>query len=164
MIGLHYDLAHGESTFPEYQLKALYVVNFGHYTRWPDDSPRNSMKLCIIGHFPFQNYFSTESLKKFPIKKKIIVERLEVGAQLDDCQVVFISEKEQENLIDILLKTKGKPILTVGESTDFIDQGGIIYLKIVKETVKFEINLEAQRDAGIVLSSRLLALASKVYE
>ncbi len=150
--------------FPEYQIKALFMLNFGHYTKWPKSiKTEEELHLCIVGFYPFENYFSAKNLKKIPIKRSINIKKLRSIDSFDGCQVVFISQKEEASLKQILDRTRGKPLLTVGESPNFIRNGGVVYLKIVGETVTFEVNLDAQREAGIILSSRFLDLATKVY-
>jgi len=151
-------------SFPEYQVKALFVVNFGFYTRWPEkDKNHEGLEFCVIGYYPFSNYFSKENIDKFPIKTSIHVRKLKLTDSTDGCQMLFISQNEEANVPSIIKQVADKPILTIGESNNFIESGGIILLTIDNEVVTFEINLEAQRKAGIVLSSRFLSLAKKVY-
>ena len=49
--------------------------------------------------------------------------------------------------------------MTVGESADFLQQGGIIAFVIDGSYVRFAINTEAADHAGLKISSRLLQLA-----
>ena len=50
-------------------------------------------------------------------------------------------------------------LLTVGESPGFIERGGIINLVEVDGHIRFQINQKAARQAGLIVSSRLLTLA-----
>ncbi len=54
---------------------------------------------------------------------------------------------------------KGLPILTIGDSPNFARRGGIINFILVDDKVRFEINVEAAKQANINISSRLLSLA-----
>ncbi len=50
-------------------------------------------------------------------------------------------------------------LLTVGETPGFLEHGGIINLVEVQGRIRFEINQEAAKRAGLTVSSRLLRLA-----
>ena len=53
-------------------------------------------------------------------------------------------------------------MLTVGESPDFLDQGGMINFLIKDGSVRFEINLEPVRIARLKLDVNLLRVAVSV--
>ena len=53
-------------------------------------------------------------------------------------------------------------VLTIGESPDFLREGGIINLLLVGRRVRFEVNPDAAARAGLRLSSQLLQLAVAV--
>ena len=55
-------------------------------------------------------------------------------------------------------------ILTVGESDEFAQHGGVIGFIIQDETVRFVVNAEARDRAGLRISSRMLSLAAAVYD
>jgi len=55
-------------------------------------------------------------------------------------------------------------VLTVGEEEKFIEQGGLIRFLLDDNRVRFDINDLSARKAGLKISSRLLALASHVWE
>jgi hypothetical protein len=54
------------------------------------------------------------------------------------------------------------PILTVGDDSRFLDEGGDIQLKIVAGRVRFEVNAAAASRVGLKISSQLLQLALAV--
>ena len=49
----------------------------------------------------------------------------------------------------LALLHQGRPVLTVGESPRFIRDGGMINLLLIRNTVRFEVNLEAASRAGL---------------
>jgi hypothetical protein len=53
-------------------------------------------------------------------------------------------------------------VLTVGESEDFVQAGGMIGFFLEDNKVRFEINLNATERAKLKISARLLALAKTV--
>jgi hypothetical protein len=54
---------------------------------------------------------------------------------------------------------KWLPILTIGDAPGFAKRGGIINFTLEENRVRFEVNVEAAKNAVLTISSRLLALA-----
>ncbi|NJN05898.1 MAG: YfiR family protein [Rhodobacteraceae bacterium] len=63
---------------------------------------------------------------------------------------------------ETLAALKGRPILTVGDFHPFAARGGMIGLVQRDSRLAFEVNVDAAKDAGLTLSSRLLQLATLV--
>jgi hypothetical protein len=55
-------------------------------------------------------------------------------------------------------------VLTVADRPGFLEEGGVIELKLSGGRVRFDINLAAAREAGLRLSSQLLQLADRVVQ
>ena len=55
-------------------------------------------------------------------------------------------------------------MLTVSDMEGFAEAGGVIGLMKTDEKIRFEINLLAAKEAGLVISSRLLSLALAIYD
>jgi hypothetical protein len=53
-------------------------------------------------------------------------------------------------------------VLTIAEAPDFASRGGIIALVLQDSRVRFIVNVQAAAQAGLSISSRLLALATVV--
>lgn len=80
----------------------------------------------------------------------------------DDCRVVFVSSPTRAKVQQVLQALDGLPIITVGEMPEFSALGGMINLINTGPTVKFKVNMQRARAAGLSLSSRMLALAVAV--
>ena len=63
----------------------------------------------------------------------------------------------------ILSRVATKNILTVGETEEFLQQGGIVRFVMVEDAVRFELFLDNAERARLQISSRLLLLARPVY-
>jgi len=53
-------------------------------------------------------------------------------------------------------------VLTVGDGTNFVHDGGIIGFILEDRRIRFDINLRAATNAGLKMSSRLLTVARYV--
>jgi hypothetical protein len=76
---------------------------------------------------------------------------------------VFLSHAADKWLAAVIETLLGLPVLTVtDEAKDFEKTGGIINLITVDNKVRFEINQDAARRAGLRISSPLLKLAVRI--
>jgi hypothetical protein len=148
---------HAQEISQEYQIKAAYLYNFLKYVDWPEPIKRTFM-ICVAGQNPFGSVLdgltSNERVRGNPVKTKIIL-GFEPG-----CDVIFTPRTS--NIPAYLQGAAGMPILTVGETPRFIEQGGIVNFFLENGRVRFEINRNAAERAGLRFSSRLLQLAKIV--
>ena len=78
------------------------------------------------------------------------------------CQILFVNSSERQRFRSLAASLKGSGILTVGETPGFVDDGGIINLKLEDGKIRFEINVDAAEQAELSVSSKLLSLAQIV--
>lgn len=149
----------------EYQVKALCLLNFIKYVEWPAEASPGSnspIRIGILGENRFGNNLNKVVEDKRIAGHEIIIEKITSAEQWKNCQVLFISASEQDRLPEILEQLKTSPILTVGETSQFIGQGGMVNFVKKDGKIRFEINLDATRAAHLQVSSQLLRLADKV--
>lgn len=139
----------------EYRVKAAFLYNFVKYVEWPE--PRSSrIKICVAGQNPFgtvlEDVLRDERVRGTPLFTETILE------PLPGCHVLFTPKTSRIPVY--LTAAAGAPILTVGETPDFIERGGIIRFYLDSgSNVRFEINRAAADRANLRISSRLLQLA-----
>jgi hypothetical protein len=149
----------------EYHVKAAFLFHFVQLVEWPAGSLGNDINpvtLCTIGEDPFRGDLETTLAKKNLGTRPLRVRHLKQTEDFQGCQVLFVSGREAAHLGHLLQELKDGPILTVGESDGFVEQGGMIGFLLVDDKVRFEINLEAAERARLKISSRLLLLAKTV--
>ena len=78
--------------------------------------------------------------------------------------VVFIPASAEEQIGTILEALGDSPTLTVGETDGFATRGGVMNFVIVKNKVRFEINMQAADRAGLKISSQLLRVGILVRD
>jgi len=148
----------------EYSVKAAFLYNFPKFVEWPADASGedSSFLLGVLGDDPFGESLDQIVGGKTVNGRRIVVRRLKWGEDLRQCQMLFISSSEQRRLPQIFARLKGASVLTVGETDQFVNQGGIIRLVIADGKVRFDINAGAAKQARLRLSSKLLSLARAV--
>jgi hypothetical protein len=161
--------AQNTSGSSEYLIKAGFIYNFANLVQWPSTSfaqPDSPIVIVILGedHFGTTLDHALEGKKvnarPFVIKRARSVFELQrtLGPQ-KDCQILYVSSSEMPHLGEAIQVLKGAPVLTIGETPGFARSGGIINLILEDNKVRFEVNVEAAKEADLNLSSRLLALA-----
>ena len=91
--------------------------------------------------------------------RRFVIKRVKWGMDLKDCDILFIGSSEAAHLEEVLHSLRGTPVLTIGETPGFAKRGCIINLTVEDNKVRFEVNLDAAKQADLNISSRLLALA-----
>jgi YfiR/HmsC-like len=150
----------------EYQLKAAFVFNFAKFVDWPPSvysGPQSPFAICILGTDPFGSVIDDALRGKTIGDHPVVVRREKEVAAARHCQIVFISASEKHRLPDVLGSLKGANVLVVGDVDGFAAAGGAIELTLQEGHVRFAINPGAADEAGLRISSKLLALATIVH-
>jgi hypothetical protein len=93
--------------------------------------------------------------------REVVVRRIAGAPPAADCQVAYLGRGADRRRV--LPAWRGRPVLVVGDGDGFAADGGTVGFVIVDGTVRFEVNLAAARADGLQISSRVLALATRVY-
>jgi hypothetical protein len=150
---------------PEYNAKAGFLVAFPSYVTWPPDasaSATSPVVLCVLGADPFGDVLDQTAAARIAARP-LQVRRIQAPAESAGCQIVFIGRGETAQEADWLAALKARPVLTVGESGKTVERGGAVEFGAVRDRVAFEVSLRAAEQAGLKVSSDLLAHARKVY-
>lgn len=146
----------------EYDVKAAFLFNFTKFVEWPPaafadaDQP---LSLCVLGRDPFGGILDDMVRGESVGGRRLVVRRLERNADLRPCHVLFVAGSEGARAARILAPLKDGHVLTVGESTGFLEAGGLLRFVLVETRVRFEINRQAIDRSPLMLSSKLLRLA-----
>jgi hypothetical protein len=149
----------------EYRAKANYLANFASFVEWPAEalpSGNTPFLVCVFGEFSFGT-----SLAELTRGTTVHGRRLEIRwvhkiQELSACQVLFVSRSVRKSYDQVLEAARGKMVLTVGETPEFLDAGGILTFAGKQGAIQFDVNLAAANKAHLRISSQLLALARRV--
>jgi len=144
------------------QVEAAYLFNFGRFVRWPEAASQGPMVVCVAGQEAVQELLERmvagEQIEGRPLE----VKRLDSTEEAGSCSIVFLGGGDRDWLDTYLGAAAGKPVLTVGESQDFLERGGIIQFVLTGDHVRFSVNLNAAKRSSLQLSSELLKVAVSV--
>lgn len=149
----------------EYQLKAVFLFNFIQFVEWPDAAfpdAGSPVRIGILGDDPFGQAMETAVQGETIHNRRLVVERSRRVEDIQGCHLIFLCKSENRRLREILARLDGRPVLTVSDLDGFARRGGVIAFYSDGKKVRFEINGETARQAGLKLSSQLLELGKIV--
>ena len=151
----------------DYQVKAAFLVNFPKYVDWPTTAfsgTNTSITVAVFGDDNVANEFQNMIQSGLVIDgHPVILKRIKSDVEITgSCQILFVANSERSRVSAILEKLKGSPVLLVGDSDNFLEQGGMINMVPKNRKVRLQINLGAAREASLKISSRLLVAADVV--
>ena len=143
------------------EVKAAYLFKFFSFVEWPDEATNGDYRLGVLGDSPILPVL--EKLAGREVRgRRLVVHHFRRLDELEYCHILFVAPSAPGGLDRLLDRLAGVPTLTVGEQASFAEQGGMVGFFLEEKRVRFAINLDVSRDAGLSISSNLLRLA-KVY-
>ena len=144
----------------EYQVKAAFLYNFMKFIEWPSSDTRSAgFVICVVGRDPFYEALEAVVKGKQANGREIVVRQLERDHDPQACHSVFIPDSDSKRSAEILERIRHAAVLTVGEGSRFLSEGGLIRLYIDDNHVRFQIDGAGARRVGLKVSSQLLSLA-----
>jgi hypothetical protein len=162
----------------EYEVKAVYLYNFGRFVQWPAAGPASApanpqaptpnataadlFTICVLGRDPFGPVLDTTLAGELIDGRKLVAKRITATRDAAHCRIIFIGSSEAPRIKEILNSLEKSSVLTVSDMPDFINNGGMIQFVLKDNKVRFEVNLIAAEKAGLTVSSQLLKVATAI--
>jgi hypothetical protein len=147
---------------PEYRLKAGFIYNFALFTEWPPETGA-TLNLCILGDDPFGPAIDALAGKAVGARHLAVL-RPSVSMPLTACQIIFIASSVAADISRLTATLNGVAALIIADSAGAAERGAIINMNVIDGRTTFEVNLDAARNAHLILSSKLLRLATRVLQ
>ena len=149
----------------EYQLKAVFLFNFAQFVEWPPQAfpdAQTPLVIGVLGRDPFGAYLDETVRGERVNNRSLVVQRYGRVDDINTCHILFISRSEGDRLEQILVRLRGRNILTVDDAEGFAPPGVMIRLVTVENKIRLRINLEVVQAADLRISSKLLRPAEIV--
>jgi hypothetical protein len=149
----------------EYHSKANYISKFPSFVDWPGEAFASGpapFLICVLGDYPFGISLSELTAGQTFRNHRDEVRWIHSPVESRSCQLLFVSKSERKRYSQLFDAVRDQMILTVGETPDFLDAGGVIAFSMPGETIQFDVNLPAATKAHLKIGSQLLALARHV--
>jgi len=147
-------------------VEAAFLRNFTRYITWPKNAFAGNLspwRICILGDDPFGRILEetfdgrTEQGRSFEIFRADSIE------ELPQCQIVFVAYKSSATRRAALAHLRHQPVLTVGDASDFLQEGGIICFDI-SDHVNFSINLDQAHSVSLIIQTKMLEVSHEVVK
>ena len=147
--------------FSEYEVKAALLYRAAKFVRWNSDAEarRNlSFRICVLGSARTVDTISKLEGKRIN-SRDVDVRRVTAGtARSERCDVLFFSENEDVDPVSVVEGLQ-RPVLTVGESREFVEASGVMSMLLIDNRMQILINQQAAEASDIEFSSQLLRMA-----
>jgi hypothetical protein len=157
--------AHAADAPTEYQVKAAFLFNFAKYVDWPPQAFADAtapLVIGLVGADAIGDDLAKTIAGRSVNNRPLTVQRLPADADFKGCHLLFVGAAERHRQAEILGKVKGASILSVGEADNFLEQGGVMNFVKRDNRIRFQVNLDAARQAQLNVSSKLLGVAESI--
>lgn len=146
----------------EATLKTAFLRNFAEFVHWPGEQ-EGPFVLCLLGRDELGA--QADTLNGYRLRRMTIqVRRLAHERELGACQMVYLGRGEAPRLPAVRAAINGRPTLVVGDHDGLASLGASISLLYKQDgRLGFDLNLTTVRASSLEVSSRLIALARRVY-
>ena len=158
--------AHAQAIHEEGRVKAAFLVRFGQFIEWPAETFKATdgvFVIGVIGSTPVLEGLQQLAGNRAAAGRAVSVHAIRSGSDLPHMHVLFVGTSERSRMAEHVASVAGRSVLVVGEWDEAIAQGAAINFMLIDRRVRFEIALDATQKAGLVVSSRLLSVAARVY-
>jgi hypothetical protein len=166
LVLVGHELAYSQA-ISEDQVKAAYLYNFAKFVEWPQETfpdATTPIHLCVLNDARIGSGVNLIVKDKHISGRSIVVVPIQTAEQGRSCQILFINSAQNGQVEHILKVLQGASVLTVGETTGFVEQGGIVNFVIQDDQVHFQVNHKAATQSRLRMSARLLSVAKLVIE
>ena len=154
-----------ESDMNVSKVKALYIYNLVRYCEWPTSvfaRTNSSIELLVVGADRIAADLKAMVAGKTVQGRNIEVVTSQSKTLPSSVHLIFLGESEKSAAKEWLSEAEQHPVLTVAEHEGFLSSGGMVSFHMDEGKVKLSVNLKPTRAAGLILSSRLLTVATEV--
>jgi hypothetical protein len=149
----------------EDDVKAAYLFNFTKFVEWPPNAfsgTSDPLNVCVAG----------DAAVAAAVERAITGERVEgrplkyvapPPADAAGCHILYFGRGAADPS-RLIAASGNRPILAVGDSPRFLQQGGAIAFVVEERRVRFDIDPAAATRAGLRVSSKLLRVARHIVE
>lgn len=150
----------------EPSLKSAFIYNIATFTVWPSQTlPGNAPFIaCVVGDSAVGSALERTVRGRMLAGRPVTVVRVPNEGAVPMCHLLYVSDVNVERGRQIVEALRGTPVLTIVEIEGFAMPGSVARMFVERARLRFEIDYGLAKYSGLQLSSKLLALASRVHD
>lgn len=160
-------LSHTEDNDQSLQIQALFIYNFSNFVEWPNNAFSDNsapLKVCLFGtvlFYDFLNFFNGTIVKDRRLDISNTNNRNDIKS---GCHILFVGNDKKHNLPELFKNIEHSFVLSIGNTKNFSNIGGVINIMRTYDQVEFEININQALKNKLYITSDLLSLARAIHE
>jgi hypothetical protein len=150
----------------DYDVKAAMLMNFGLYIERADAALQDTVAFTICHVAPESFDSALRKLKGRTVKNRVLEGRaVRTTRDIDGCDILFLGDPRRADTQRLIVVAQEAKALTVVDGSDIgtgTATSAAIGFGLEDKKIVFSVDMDAVRQSGYVVSSRLLKLAKQV--
>jgi hypothetical protein len=144
----------------EPHVKAAFLYNFVKFIEWSGDrAAHGALVVCVAGSSAVAESLKTATQQRRADEREVSVMQVVADAMPKPCHLVYVADSDEQIAHRWLAVLNGSTAFSVSDCERFAKLGGVANFFVQDGRLRFAINVDAARRAGLRISSRMLALA-----
>ncbi|HEA18267.1 hypothetical protein LCGC14_2083980 [marine sediment metagenome] len=145
------------------QVKSAFLFQIAKFIEFPQVNNNQAVNFCFyniehgVGELLKNN--SSLEINNIPIETVLIGKNQQISELSRFCDITYIDETMEDDIIPLWIDTISLNTLTVGESINFLEKGGIVSLVQEGNKIRLYINRQQLLRSNFKVQSRLLAVS-----
>jgi hypothetical protein len=149
----------------EPQVKAAFLYNFVKFVEWPDGVvAAGPITVCTIGSQAVADALKVATQQRRAQDHEVAVMQVTGDVVPKACHLVYLAAGDEASARRWLAALSGSPAFSVSDFERFAKLGGVANFFVDNGRLRFAVNVDAARRAGLRISSHMLALATIVKD
>ncbi len=140
----------------EFTVKALLIEKIAKLTEWETGGNGEYFIIGILGESPFNGELEKLAQKTKIKNKPVKIKYLSKYRKETDCNILFICASEANDLPEIIDILTNRNVLLISDTEGFCKKGVHINFYFDDETIKYEVNPTALKNANLSVDMQLL--------
>ena len=141
-----------------YQSEIIYYLS--HHVTWPDKTEGYKFVIGVIGTRSDFLSFQEFALEKKEIQgRPIEVRYYSCTNEINDCDMIYISEDCRIDIDKIIKKTKREPVLLISGKDGYGQMGSVVNFIEQNDKLRIELNEKQAIKRGLTISDKLRSIA-----
>jgi hypothetical protein len=144
------------------ELRAAFVFNFVRFATWPADAlpPDGAIVVCVLDRDDVADAFLRLTRSGTIDGRKVQARRVAWGDDVRSCHALYTSVAEPKRMSGLIEGLKDAPVLTIADSGRPRTDGAVASFFVERDQLRFAVDVAAMYRARLILSSKLLTLAT----